>query len=1065
MIAAASAFEVDTMIQTDHRLPFVHLRVQSAYSIGVGVSTPGEICAYANRSGFDAVALTDIGGTWGFVEFHRAAVRHEVKPIYGVTLNLGGEGAPGGAAPQLVLIALDRIGLKNVCALTSEIDTDGTAEPFVRLDKLKRHSDGVVCVVESPQSEDENGSRLNFAPEATEPLEILDKLLSLFGDRLFVGLAPGATESAEQWIAVADDVGIAKVLTQDVRYVGFKHFSLVAAERGEAGTGAPDENEGVGVPVDRFRFLTRNEVTQWYGDYPEAYTNASMIASLVHPDLLSALDEPVPASSAPTLFRADGEYQDALEYELGKGFEREFSEASTAERERQREIIDRELGAIRESGTAESLHRFHEIVSQVRRHHIPLGPSTGLRLQSLCAYLLGITEYNPYQVDDHFVADLEADPAASRILDLQVASADRAVTMTVLEQMFADAAVGYVPLIEHVTPLRALKVAGREIDIRDDELADVIRIAGDHPGVPLMKLCEDNVDIGRLYKRSAGVRELVATAAIIEGLPIGFIRSKRTLIVSPRSLDQFLGHNILPETGERFYQATRDVFPTESVFRIDVTTLTSLGVCSNVYRYLEDSAGAENAWHRPVDDASDAEKVFGQIADGNLEGVYLLESPLTRRLALDFDVGSFGDLVNFLALMRFRRGDLSFAKRVEAFKKGPPPSERLDPAISFLLNDTQGWVLYYDQLREILSVLTGLAAPEALTLLRRFERQDGGSLAALRKDFMGHTVETELPLEEAVSWFKRIRYYATHTLDRQRILADALLVYRMLWLKRHHRAAFFAALLNEHRDHGGRFDVYLGIVEAEGLLLAPQVNRSGTEYRPEGGLIRPPLSRIEGLGEAAIQAILQVRADGEFVDLEDFIRRVPPQHVTNEEVELIAAAGAVDAGDQLGKRPGPFHPARRKGGPREKTEDKGQLAFDLNGGGVPPEVPSIKKDGNIRSAFRVLANIAEFYPHPVATRVELVGRVRDLRTFNTSSGDETRFFVLFDTSASVPVFAPIEGLGRPGEPTADGDRVLVRGIVRIRDRKKVCDAVEVLAEGGATSDGETTSDEPAGGDS
>ena len=128
-------------------------------------------------------------------------------------------------------------------------------------------------------------------------------------------------------------------------------------------------------------------------------------------------------------------------------------------------------------------------------------------------------------------------------------------------------------------------------------------------------------------------------------------------------------------------------------------------------------------------------------------------------------------------------------------------------------------------------------------------------------------------------------------------------------------------------------------------------------------------------------------------------------------------------------------------------------------------MPSIKKDGNIRSAFRVLANIAEFYPHPVATRVELVGHVRDLQTFNTSSGDETRFFVLFDTSASVPVFAPIEGLGRPGEPTADGDRVLVRGIVRIRDRKKVCDAVEVLAEGGATSDGETTSDEPAGGDS
>jgi hypothetical protein len=37
---------------------------------------------------------------------------------------------------------------------------------------------------------------------------------------------------------------------------------------------------------------------------------------------------------------------------------------------------------------------------------------------------------------------------------------------------------------------------------------------------------------------------------------------------------------------------------------------------------------------------------------------------------------------------------------------------------------------------------------------------------------------------------------------------------------------------------------------------------------------------------------------------------------------------------------------------------------------------------------------------------------------------------------------------------------LVRGFVRIRDRRKVCNAVEVQAEGGAISDGETSSDEP-----
>ena len=97
------------MVQTGHTLPFVHLRVQSAYSIGVGVSTPREICAHAARTGFSAVALTDVGGTWGWAEFHNAAQSYGIKPIYGVTV---GVVLPGdrGVVP-CVLLALDRTGL------------------------------------------------------------------------------------------------------------------------------------------------------------------------------------------------------------------------------------------------------------------------------------------------------------------------------------------------------------------------------------------------------------------------------------------------------------------------------------------------------------------------------------------------------------------------------------------------------------------------------------------------------------------------------------------------------------------------------------------------------------------------------------------------------------------------------------------------------------------------------------------------------------------------------------------------------------------------------------------
>jgi DNA polymerase-3 subunit alpha len=1059
------------MVQSQHTVPFVHLRVQSAYSIGVGVSTPTEICAHAARSGFDAVALTDVGGTWGWPEFHRAARRYGIKPVYGVTLGLNvGEKAGDGIIP-LVLVALDRAGLRNVSALASLSDAAETGDPFVEVSQLVGRTEGVVCVINPPEFEsDQFGPLIEASDPVAEFAERAQQLQTLFTERLFYGLAPGF-DDPEVWIQKAYDLGITAVVMQDVRYVGFKHYALAAVEKATDHSEPAHPLTADGEPIDRYRFLSMSEVAPWYGRYAAAYANASLIASQVKSDLLDRLDEAVPASDSPPLLDGGvaGEYQGALEEIAKKQFDRRFAAAPAAEKERYGELLAGELEAIRESEGAEPFLRFHEIVSKLRGLGIPLGPSTGLRLQSLTAYLLGITTFNPYEVDEQFVPDLAADSERRRILDLQIASADREATVSVVGRLFDGVGVGYVPTVEHVTPLRALKAASRDVDVDESDLALIVKITGDHPGVSLKKLCEENREIGRLYRRSPAVRELVGSAATIEGLPIGFIRSKRTLLVSPRPLKEYLGHSAHPQTGEIFFQATRDAFPAGAVFRVDLSTLTSLGVCARVAEFLRGREEGGWEWTRPTGTVQETADEFAHVANGDVDGVFLLESPLTQRLAVDFGVTTFGELTRFLALMRFRRGDLSFAARVEAYKKGTPSQDELDPAIAFLLNDTAGWVLFDDQLREILSVLTARPGLDAVSLLRRFKKHDAGTLAELRRDFMGRAVETELPMEEAESWFKRILYYATRTIDRQNIVADALLVYRMLRLKHHHRAAFFAALLNEHRGRGSRFDVYLGIVEAEGLLLAPTVNRSGREYLPEKGLIRAPLSAIDGLDGEAVEAILAARGGGRFENLEDLLRRVSSDLITNKEIESIVSAGAVETG---GEWRASGAPARHQTGehtiPQEVT-DAGQFELSLDAGQEPregdrstrpPVAPTPPSDGNIRGRFLVVPTLAEFYPHSSGTRVELVGRVRDLHSFKTSSGDETCFFVLFDTSTSVPVFVPRGRFGRAGEPPADGDRVVVRGYVRTRDRRRVCDAVEVLAEGGAISNGETTTDEP-----
>ena len=74
---------------------------------------------------------------------------------------------------------------------------------------------------------------------------------------------------------------------------------------------------------------------------------------------------------------------------------------------------------------------------------------------------------------------------------------------------------------------------------------------------------------------------------------------------------------------------------------------------------------------------------------------------------------------------------------------------------------------------------------------------------------------------------------------------------------------------------------------------------------------------------------------------------------------------------------------------KEKKDDTPIDQFELSFGGGDqgqgsngpqrgPNTPTPVKEGNIRAGFHVVPTLAEFYPHPNGTRVELVGCIRDL---------------------------------------------------------------------------------------
>ena len=903
--------------------PFVHLRVLSSYSLGLGLSSPGDVCRHALRSGFNAVALTDVSGTYGFVELHRAAREAGVKPIYGTLVFLDWN-LPGHASEpvqSLIVLALDRTGLRNVCAIASESAIRRERHDGLFAANLDGFTEGVAAIAHL----DPRSSGLSCG-------HLLGPLHDLFGERLFVEVharVPEAQRAAQKnAVAAAEGLGTSTVLTQDVRFVGPARpqlFDLMASadEPGFEHRVFSDKRASDASPDHGM--LTAADMSEFYEEYPDAFTNASLIASLVQPDLFAVLEES-PQSTLSDMFATVAK-EASLRARIEALNERASSGLEPRARELAEERVGHELTLIENAGLEETFTRFERLVSLLRDVNARLGPATGLSVQSRTAFLLGITSFDPYTVDAHFEPSFGVRDASENVFDVQISPEDRPAVLAIVNRAFAGASVGYVPSVEHLTPARSMRMVARWMAASTPEVDEAAKIAGRFHGATLRQLAEENRAFGALYRKSAGFRDIVAHAASVEGLPFGFTRAKRTVIVSPRPLRDFFAYTVSPTSGEHFIQATRDSFPLGAVLRIDLALLRVL------------------AFLPPVDEREHAgADAYPLTADADLQGVHLLEGA-PGRLAPSFGIRDFNDLVHFVALMRWRGSGLSMAGRMAEFRKeaaADPPAAHL---VGEIVKETRGWLLFVDQLRDVVTALSGTTRAEANAFISRLADHTPGNLASLRHEFFRRTVEQGVSLEDATAWFARLVRESQHALDRQRIIAECLLTERCLVAK-----------------------------------------RTGT------AMVDSPAAKEE---------------------------KVAPPSQTRPVVE---------AGPLL--IPEPAH------------ED----LFS----GVQAEGPRLHTNvsRNQSDGFVVLGSVSEFYPHPAPTPVQLAGRVRNLQTFRSSADKKVGYFELFDASGTVRVYVPADPYQRFELLIQDGNEVVVRGVVRRRDGRQVCDALEIISEGG-----------------
>ena len=121
----------------------------------------------------------------------------------------------------------------------------------------------------------------------------------------------------------------------------------------------------------------------------------------------------------------------------------------------------------------------------------------------------------------------------------------------------------------------------------------------------------------------------------------------------------------------------------------------------------------------------------------------------------------------------------------------------------------------------------------------------------------------------------------------------AYIAYQTAYLKCHYPAEFYAALLTVFESQDTKVSNYVQDARSQGIaILKPSVNQSTDAFKIETEeSIRYGLGSIKGLGEKAIQEILELRP---FTDLSDFILRTTKSNVNKRSLNSLVFSGALD---------------------------------------------------------------------------------------------------------------------------------------------------------------------------
>ena len=853
-----------------------------------------------------AVALTDTNNMFAALEFSVKARDKGIQPIIGCQVTLMAE-----ATGPVVLLAQNQAGWMNLMALSTCLYLrEGGALPHVTVDELCAKAEGLICLTGGATGP----LGLLIAQGQMPKAEALaERLAASFGDRLYVELQrhPGengqlmAAEAASEGglVDLAYAKGLPLVATNDVYFPKTTMYEAHDALICIAEKAYVDQSQPRRRLTPQHYFKSAEEMAVLFADLPEAIENTVEIARRCAFAV---------SKHAPILPRFADDEVTELRRQAHAGLAERLKvipHAVTVEEYTAR--LDFELGIIEQMGFPGYFLIVADFIHWAKEQGIPVGPGRGSGAGSLVAYALTITDLDPLRYNLLFERFLNPERVSMPDFDIDFCMDRREEVIRYVQGKYGADKVGQIITFGALLSKAAVRDVGRVLQLpfgQVDRLSKMIPVEGVKP----VSIAKARADEPRLREaaREEVVARLLDYAEQLEGLYRNASTHAAGVVIGDRPLDQLVPLYRDPASDMPATQFNMKWVEQAGLVKFDFLGLKTLTVIQNAVDLI-------NGQGRPLHIAADGRQLYDP-APGTENQINLI--PLDDKASYDlfasartvavFQVESSGmmdalrrmkptcieDIVALVAL--YRPGPMENIPTYCEVKNGLRDLESIHPTIDDILAETQGIIVYQEQVMQIAQVMAGYSLGGADLLRRAMGKKIAAEMAKERPKFVKGAVANGVPDKKAGEVFDLLEKFANYGFNKSHAAAYAVVSYQTAWLKANHPVEFMAAVMNCDIHLTDKLAVYKRECDRMGIeIVPPCVNRSAPTFTVGPGRIHYALGALKGVGLEAMRLIHDARADQPFRDIHDLARRTDMKRVGKRPLEMLARAGAFDGLD------------------------------------------------------------------------------------------------------------------------------------------------------------------------